>query len=80
MQWVYVTETFAIMSLKMFVLLVGRALIQNPMRIPLTVYISEGFSLTKKTHEISATAKQQHEILLRINIPPKIFTTKISKG
>ena len=35
---------------------------------------------TKKPHKISATAKQQHEILLRINIPPKIFTTRISKG
>lgn len=37
-------------------------------------------SYQKKTNEISATAKQQHEILLRINIPPKIFTTKIPQG
>lgn len=34
----------------------------------------------KKYVEISATAEQQRKILLRINVPPKIFKAKIPKG
>ena len=36
--------------------------------------------LSWKTHEISATAKQRHRILLRTNVTPKISMVQIPKG